>query len=187
MDFLPSFLVDDLPYSSAAPCSPSQPSANEHYDCISLLSICQETSTDILPITWHPGLQSMGEGDFGDINQSTQNVHTAFAFKRVKDRSESDEGMPSTFKAVISEVLVLQNPSIKTHVNLMDLLGLCWEVDAGTDIEEVWPVLVSQKAQLGDLRAFMGSSQGVEMGLQERTGLCVGFGLGILALHSASM
>jgi hypothetical protein len=80
---------------------------------------------------------------------------------------------------------VLQNASIRQHPNVAKLVGVCWEIDSGAG--DIWPVLVFEKASLGDLRKFMDSERGRVMSMQDRIQLCVDVAMGVLALHTSSM
>ena len=179
MDDLPRFLVGRLPYWSAAPVD-NAASPNIHHDPITFMSVVQWSHADILTMTWHPELESLGEGDSGEIRQAVIDLQTNFAFKRLKRRND----LASSYRAVMSEILVLQSPSIRSHPNVAKLIGVCWETDAGSG--DIWPVLISEKADCGDLREFMGTESGRMMSIQARVQLCIDVARGILELHDAS-
>ncbi|KAK5454369.1 hypothetical protein LTS15_006369 [Exophiala xenobiotica] len=184
IDLLPAFSVDDIYFESAAlvpTVPPKQPQPKEHYDLISFLSITQSTRTDFLPITWHSALQSLGEGGEAEVNQSLVDLQTNFAFKRIKDKNAPEKG----FRALISALLILQNAQIRRHPNVAKLMGVCWEVDQQSG--NIWPVLVSEKAPLGDLRQFLDSEQGILLSVEDRIQLCVGVMSGIQALHASDI
>ena len=114
-----------------------------------------------------------------EINQSLVDLQTNFAFKRVKDKSSPEKG----FRALVSALLIHQNARIRRHPNVAKLMGVCWEVDQQSG--NIWPVLVSEKAPLGDLRQFLNSEQGTLLSVEDRIQLCVDVMLGIQALHAS--
>lgn len=183
MDALPSFYLDDIWFESAAlipAVQAEKPLPKEHFDLISFLSVAQSTQTDFLPITWHSALQLLGEGGEAEVSQSLVDLQTNFAFKRTKDRTDRDK----SFEALIAALLVLQNPTFRRHPNISKLIGVCWEVEHESG--DIWPVLVSERAPLGDLRQFLDSEQGCSMPVEDRIRLCIDVLSGIEALHSFS-
>ena len=109
-------------------------------DLIAFLSIVQKFEVDYLPITWQPALGTLGEGGSGSISQSTYMTKNPLAFKRFYDSGDSDGG----FLPMMSEVLILSQPPIQNHPNIVDLEGICWEIKPRT--EKAVPVLVFEKA-----------------------------------------
>ena len=109
-------------------------------DLIAFLSIVQKCNVDYLPITWQPALSTLGVGGSGTISQSTFITGKPLAFKRFHHFENSDDD----FLPLISEVLILSQPPIKNHPNIVDLEGICWEIKPWT--EKAVPVLVFEKA-----------------------------------------
>ena len=179
MESFPSFLKDGSSFWSAAPLTSSMKTA--HHDLLAFLSVAQKCNVDMLHISWQPSLQSLGGGIQTEISQSLLDLRTGFAFKRTNGQASPD----AKFRTLISEVSVLQNPSIRSHPNIINLEGVCWEIER--DSYNVWPVLVFQKAPLGDLRNFMASQTGQDLPLTKRMHLCVGIGQAIQTLHNYSM
>ena len=187
MTDLPTFLRGGLTFSSAAPHQ--SPTTNIHYDLISLLSVAQQCKVDFIPITWQPALESLGEGATAQVSQSLINIQTNFAFKRMRSSVASPLCTPDVlqadFKALVSEILVLRNPPLHRIPSILNLEGICWEVKPSG--KGVWPVLVSTKAQLGDLQKFMEFENGGGASIHEKIGLCIDVANAIMALHSCSM
>jgi serine/threonine protein kinase len=176
------FGLRSLPFSSAKSFSPTI--QGEHCDLIALLATLQQTSVPILPLMWHPALLPVGEGGFGAVTQAIQDVRTKFAFKRVREKKTSDRDGETTeraFRAIIAEVSVLGDERLQRHPYLAKLEGVCWEVENKT----VWPVLVAEKAEHGDLRNFIIGQRGKQMPRSERYEMCFGIGNGVQALHAA--
>ena len=145
-------------------------------DLIAFLSIVQKCDIDYLPITWQPTLNTLGVGGSGTISQSTFITEKPLAFKRFNDSENPDGG----FLPMMSEVLILSQPPIRNHPNIVDLEGICWEVKPST--EKAVPVLVFEKASW-DLQQFMNVREGMDMSLEDRLKMCAEVGGAIMALH----
>lgn len=65
----------------------------------------------------------------------------------------------------------------------MNIEGICWDViDSG---DEVWPVLVLEKTQLGDLNRLMISGPGQELDFNTRLNILFDVALAVRDLHTA--
>ena len=160
-------------YSASA----SRTSADVQSDLIAFLSIVQNCDVDYLPITWQPALSTLGAGGSGTISQSTFMTEKPLAFKRFHDPENSD----ADFLPMMSEVLILSQPPIQNHPNIVDLEGICWEVKRWT--EKAVPVLVFEKASW-DLQQFMNLREGMDMVVEDRLKICADIGGAIVALHA---
>jgi len=109
-------------------------------DLIAFLSIVQRCNVDYLAISWQPSLGTLGSGGSSTITQSTFILDMPLAFKRFHD--DGDSGMD--FRPLISEVLILSQPPIQSHPNIINLEGICWEIKP--NIEKAYPVLIFEKA-----------------------------------------
>lgn len=179
----PSFLKDGSSYWSAAPLTSllTDIHHNIHNDIISFLCILQQHNVNILPILWQSGLQDLGSGAQSVVSQSIQNAQRSFAFKRSHGRSVPGD----VFRVFSSEVRVLQQAPVRNHPNVLNLEGICWEVQSNSSA--VSPVLVFEKARHGDLRSFMASESGRSLSVLQRVDLCIGIASAILTLHDRSM
>ena len=108
------------------------------------------------------------------ISQSTFMAKKPLAFKRFHD---SDGG----FLPMMSEVLILSQPPIQNHPNIVDLEGICWEIKPGT--EKAVPVLIFEKASW-DLQQFMNVREGMDIVFEDRLKICADIGGAIVALHA---
>ena len=146
-------------------------------DIIDLLAVAQYTKTDFLPITWDSHRGSIGRGASGIINQLQVNIQSAFAFKRFLTGSH--------FRLLESEMRILQSPSIRSHPNVVDLEGICWDVDdmSGT----ISPVLVFPKAEHGDLNSYLTVQRRKLVSFDEKITWCVQIAQAIDVLHRSSM
>jgi len=160
---------------SAAPKNP--PNGELQNDLIAFLSIVQKCNVNYLPITWQPALSALGVGGSGMISQCAFSTDMSLAFKRFHDNGDSDmDLMP-----LMSEVLILSQPPIRTHPNIVNLEGICWEIKLGT--EKAVPVLVFEKAPW-DLQQFMNEREGMDMLIEDRLKICADIGCAIMALHA---
>lgn len=149
-----------------------------HRDFISFISIAQFHKVDFLPITWNIGLEVLGDGATGEVKQSVVNLKNSFAFKLFKNKDKD-----SLFRELISEVVLLRQPSIFRHPNIINLEGMAFEVDQ--DSGEIWPVLVFKKAEFGSLRSFMNSGGGKDISFDRKLKLCSEIGSAIMAMHAS--
>ena len=159
-------------YSASA----SRTNGDVQSDLIAFLSIVQKSDVEYLPITWQPALSTLGVGGSGTISQSTFITEKPLAFKRFH---HSDD-FGSDFLPLMSEVLILSQPSIQVHPNIVDLEGICWEIKPRT--EKAVPVLVFEKASW-DLEQFMNVREGMDMVIEDRLKICTDIGSAIMALH----
>ena len=143
-------------------------------DLIAFLSIVQKCDVRYLPITWQPALSTLGSGGSGTISQSTFMTKRPLAFKRFHD---SDDG----FLPMMSEVLILSQPPIQNHPNIVDLEGICREIKPRT--EKAVPVLIFEKASW-DLQQFIKVREGMDMAIEDRLKICADIGGAIVALHA---
>jgi serine/threonine protein kinase len=158
------------------------------YSLISLLGIAQQRGLDFLPITWQMAEKLVGEGGTSVVNDALINLEFSFAFKRVSNEhktraSHEDSAFSNIFKELATEVFILTNSSIRKHPNIIRLEGICWDIDTAGS---VWPVLVFQKSQHGDLHSFLSRPLGKSMDYVARTRLCIDIGKAIRDLHLQS-
>ena len=162
---------------SRCSASASRTNSDVQSDLVAFLSIVQKCNVDYLPITWQPALSTLGVGGSGTISQSTFIAGKPLAFKRFHQSEDYD----GDFLPLMSEVLILSQPPIRNHPNIVDLEGICWEIKPRT--EKAVPVLVFEKASW-DLQQFMNVSEGMEMVVEDRLKICADIGSAIMALHA---
>ena len=139
--------------------------------------IVQKCHVDFLPITWQPALDPLGVGGSGTISQSTFITDKPLAFKRFHHSEDSD----GDFLPLMSEALILSQPPIQNHPNIVDLEGICWEIKPRTG--KAVPVLIFEKASW-DLEQFMEVREGMDMVFEDRLKICAEVGGAIVALHA---
>jgi serine/threonine protein kinase len=151
-------------------------------DFLKFLGVVQQHEIDVFPITWHPALDNIGEGATAEIRAALIDLQTTYAFKRF---IMSDNNEEKLLLHIISEVSILGLESIRDHPNIIKLEGVAWDIN---NHGQVWPVLVFEKAQHGDLEAFFASNAGKNLTFEERLDLCIHIGtaLMVLSAHSKS-
>jgi len=153
-----------------------------HGDLVAFLSIVQKCNVDVLPITWQPALSNLGQGSTGTISQSTFNKEMPLAFKRLhEDKDANSRESEMDLLPLMSEVLILSQPPLQSHPNIVNLEGICWEIKPRT--ENAVPVLVFEKAAW-DLQQFMSASEGINMSIDNRLKICAEIGSALMALHT---
>lgn len=158
----------------------SEPVVDTPYDLITFLDVVQRLQVAILPITWQTARQPVGAGATSEIKQALINLQTSFAFKCVSDMQKREQSETKILQALISEMTVLGHPSIRGHPNIVELQGICWDVPSDN---EVWPVLVFEKSQFGDLYNFATLPVGRDLRIDERLELCMDIGTAIIYMH----
>lgn len=157
-----------------------------HPPFIKLLAIATALDVNILPLTWRPDLEVLGEGATGRVNQSHLNTEVSLAFKRFS-RANTITNIPSCdmrslqYKAITAEIVALSCPDVYDHPNIVNLEGVGWEVVE--DSEEVWPVLVYRKAECGNLNDFLSLPEGAAMELDDLVSVCGEVAKGLRIMH----
>lgn len=148
-----------------------------HSNLIQILSIATALGVNIIPLTWRPALEGLGEGATGRVSQSPMNSQISLAFKRLScwDRSQGQsetQFRALQHKALGSEMVALNCLELHDHENIVNLEGLCWELSDESLSPEVWPVLVFKKAEYGDLRRFLSLPEAEHLELRGRIEIC---------------
>ena len=149
---------------------------------LSFLATAQELLVELLPITWTR--QVIGFGGTSKLNDSYGNPQTSFAFKRVDDETKHSTPHNVIFRALTNEILSLGDQFIRNHPNIVQLQGICWDISSQND--EAWPVLVFEKAHMGDLYRFSSSPIGREMNFEQRLFLCMDIEAALMDMHTMS-
>jgi serine/threonine protein kinase len=174
-------------FSSSASMPSSRSTVGEsstlRYDLITFLIAAQRRQVDFLPITWQPALDGVGLGGTAEIRQSLLRLQENFAFKRIKESKRVTHSKATMFRAFTSEVTVLGLSAVRSHPNIVTLLGICWDVSPDG---AAWPVLVFDKAELGNRKEFARSEAGEKMSLGEKLYLCIDVARAMRDLHKSS-
>lgn len=164
---------------SAAPADPQDD--NRVWNFVTFLAVAQAAKFDFLSITWPRATPAIGFGGTARIHESLINYDMSFAFKVVKeDDSTRSADEKKIFRLLISEISVLGHPFVRKHPNIISLLGICWDIFPSG---RVWPVLVYEKAHRGDLRKFVKTETGKQMGEKTRIKVAAAVATAVRDLH----
>ncbi len=184
-------------FESAIPQKPL-----DRYDLITFLGVAQKLRIQLLPITWHPALDHIGQGATAEVREAVANINFSFAFKRPVVGSSFDFDFEAferrLLPCLIDEISILGHPRMRKHPNIIDLEGICWEiisekgrrisreipVDFTTGGQGIVPVLVFQKSEYGDLYHFMKQDGGKELSFSDRIAICIDIAKGVAEMHS---
>lgn len=153
-----------------------------HEDLLSLLSLVQMLEVDILPLVWYPALH-IGRGGFAVLNEAPVNNNMSFAFKRLINLGSMLEKDSGSFMSSMTEIAILRHENIRKHPNIVELYGICWEVNPIR--AQILPVLVLEKARYGDLCCFRNSLEGQKLSVKTKLSLCTQIAEGLAILHAA--
>lgn len=147
-----------------------------HPPILSLLAIASRLNCNIFPLIWGSEMVGLGEGATGKFSQSPLNAQITIAYKRFSRRPSSDgtltrgERLHLLYKALICELIVLHHRELYDHPNIVKLEGICWEVVK--EFNEIWPVLVFRKADLGSLDHFLTRPESKDIDMTELVIIC---------------
>lgn len=153
---------------------------------LSFLANAQAQGISFLSIKWQAAQRAFGSGGTSIINEALANIRTTLAFKRVQPIEEfADEEHQKSdadiFRMLINEITVLGDSALREHPNIAQLQGICWDVSSDG---KVWPVLISEKSQLGDLYKFAHLPVWRELDIKKRLKLCIDIQTAVLDMHS---
>ena len=174
--------------------------ALDRHDLITFLGVAQKLRIQLLPITWQPTLDRIGQGATAEIRESIATMKFSFAFKRPSVRSSFDfeDFERRLLPCLIDEISILGHPRIRKHPNIIDLEGICWEIISGkgmrisrelpvdftTGDQGIVPVLVFRKSKYGDLYNFMMQDGGKELSFSDKIDICIDIAGAIAEMHS---
>lgn len=153
----------------------------DHSHLLTVLGYAQQFGVDLLHIRWQPALEKIGLGGTAEIRQTLVNLQFSFAFERVKPLLKQPRRAKHALKRIVAEIVCLSQPAVRGQRHILSLKALCWDV-ADTN-KEVWPVLVFEKYELGNLEHFL-FSEGQVVGIHERLKLCGHLALALSTLHT---
>lgn len=153
-----------------------------HEDLLSFLSLLQLLEVNILPLVWYPALY-VGRGGFAVLNEAPVSKEANFVFKRLISPENMHKGSSNSFTSAAQEVAILRHYHVKKHPNVVELYGICWEVNPIDD--RLLPVLVLEKARHGDLYHFKSSQDGRNLPLAAKILLCSQLAEALAMLHAS--
>lgn len=199
MDYFPSSLTgasDSVPYTQTQTVR-REAGGLAHPDLITFLAAAQKYNVEFVPVVWQEALGLLGKGGTADINQLMLHTHgydpqkksrpvdMSFAFKRVSEY-QSEGGVTESsnlYEVLTMELVVLSQQAIRNHPNIVDLEGICWEI---TDTNRIYPVLLFEKGNWGDLGYFAMGLSGDYCTFNAKLGFCVDIARALQIMHGLS-
>ena len=163
----------------------SSSAASSDQNFLTFLATAQFYEIDIFEISYKSVLDSAAASGTSEIYQLSLKPELDLIFKRTRStEDESGEGWNAkrTFAALVSEISILSHPLLRYHQNIVNLEAISWEI--ARDQDAVWPILVLEKGDLGDLEQFMVSEMGPTLDFDTKLGKCADIATAIHALHS---
>jgi hypothetical protein len=168
-------------------CSASTDANNRdfHFDLLSFISIAEKLDVDFVQTTWQPALEMLGKGATSMVQQAQMDAKFGLAFKRSmawpeEDFADTNQQEVARYKALIYELIALA--VLSKHPNVIDLLGITWEIDAET--EQVWPVLLTERSIYGTMADFLPSEIGANLDCRGKLKLCADIARACQSLHN---
>ncbi|RTE78465.1 hypothetical protein BHE90_007067 [Fusarium euwallaceae] len=167
------------------------------YNLLTCLACAQARNIDIIAISPLEAQGELGRGGQAVVGQTRVSVDAVLAFKRpnsegigtVFSTESTLRRVENVYRDVATEMLALSEPGIRGHAHIIQLQGICWEVHKirtwffGRKLR-VWPILVMEKAELGDLQCYMATEQGQQLSTSDKMSLCQGLASAIATAHS---
>jgi serine/threonine protein kinase len=169
----------DTRYFSDISLQSTQP-ATAPCDVTTFLASLQEWKVDILPITWQAAQQPIGAGATSRIDEVSQTVHRSFVFKRLSDKHKEPAMKESSLRMILNEIAILSHTRVREHPNVIELEGICWDVESES---QVWPVLVFDRTNWGDLSDFVDKPEWKTLTATLRMNICSDIGRAMSFMH----
>jgi hypothetical protein len=153
----------------------------EDFDLATFLAIVQSIpDARILPLTPIFKTKYSKYGSSGQVCLPGTNItKEGVAFKRFHGISDSE-----VFQAATCEVIVLERPAFRQHPNVVNLLGVVFDVYAQNGVPyRVLPCLALELSELGSLSKFLDDT---EISTYQKLMFCLDIGNAIRTLHEFS-
>ena len=173
---------------------------------LSYLSYVKTHNIPILPVT-KPDVRSvLGQGASFLVNGAeipktcvdpvsgrTFPQGLVVAYKRAvvdrKDVKDMDELIECRIHILFNELLTMHHPPLRAHPNIVDLLGIGFDIEGENESLNAMPVLVPECAELGNLAEVLESARKEDRPLSfaGKVSLCLDVVHGIEILHACGM
>jgi hypothetical protein len=148
---------------------------------ITFFAMMHSCGIPLLPLKWQPARSSLGMGGTARVNQAVLHSQMSYAFKRVRT---SGAPINADVGKWVNELFILSNPPIREHPNVIRLEGCCLDIDGRGRLH---PVLVFERATLGDLEQFILSGKAESMEFKDMLDICIQLGYALELLHGSRM
>lgn len=170
-----------------------------HDSFISFLSYIKTHNIPILPVT-KPDIRSvLGQGASFLVNGAevpktyVDPVSGAVfpqgmtvAFKRAVLNDDMEDPVADRIRAIFNELLTMHHPPLSAHPNIVKLLGIGFETEGPSDLQNAMPVLIPECAELGNLAEVLETARKEDRPLmfEEKMSLCLDIAHGLEVLHA---
>jgi hypothetical protein len=154
------------------------------YNVIDFIAVAQKLQISFLGISWQVGKEVVGRGSSGSINQAFMNLHTSLAFKCISPEQKSNRSEDAIFRVLINEIIAFSHPANRRNRGVLNLEAICLDIETseeGTDT--IWPTLIFEKSQYGDLATFLTQPVGRELNFKDRVFLCMDIARAMSDMH----
>ncbi|KIV99994.1 uncharacterized protein PV09_08351 [Verruconis gallopava] len=153
-------------------------------DFLDVLATANSLEIPFLPIVWQMARTSIGLGGTSSIRRAPVDVQTELAFKLVKEDQKALQSQSNILGQIRNELELMSHPRLRSHPNIVDILGLCWDIP---DRDHVWPVLVMEKSYFGDLNGFSKLPVWQDLDACDKLKICLGIGNALAEMHSCDI
>lgn len=176
---------DVLFQTSLEPTQTTGVSETDHCNFIYFCAEAQALGIDFLPITWQPHIGLGGTGGTSKIQQSLLSVDFSLAFKSIDLggilRARQHHELRTMYSLFRAEIQHMGEPRVLHCPHIMLVDGICWNISSADGVVE--PVLVYERAVLGDLYHYMTSGEGRSLDIEARIKICRDIAIGLETLH----
>lgn len=102
------------------------------------------------------------------------------------DVKSIEEGLHRRIQLLSNEVLTMRHPPLAAHPNIVQLLGIGFEVEGHESNRNVVPILIPECAELGNLAEILETAkrEGRPLRYDQKLAFCVDIAHGLEALHA---
>ncbi|KAK5445377.1 hypothetical protein LTS15_010158 [Exophiala xenobiotica] len=126
----------------------------------------------------------VGQGETFSVvkhNYGENVVAVKFIKRDIVNGAMSQSLLRKRLQAVLREIEILQHGPIKTHPNIIHLMGFGWKLESG----KPYPYIVAEYGSLGSMRPFLKANAGIS--LPDRLLLAGDIAAGLTALHDVEV
>jgi len=131
-------------------------------------------------------MNSQGLIQRGIYRSQTPILPKEIAVKMTKPeaRQERPNAYRALLKSMATELRILSDKTIRSHDNIITLLGTCWERTPSPS-DAILPVFVFETSELGNLQHWLPENDDIALGIQ--LDMCLGLIRGVVCLHEAGV
>lgn len=179
---------DVLFQTSLGPIRTTAVPENDHCNFIYFCAEAQALGIDFLSITWQPHIGLGGIGGTSKIQQSLLSADFSLAFKSIDLggvlRARQHHELRTIYSLFRAEIQHMRDPRVLRCPHIMLVDGICWNINSVDGVVD--PVLVYERAVLGDLYYYMTSGEGRSLDVETRIKICRDIAIGLETLHECS-